>query len=428
MREMATNTSGQGGWLLSLRRTDRDFGVLNHKLAARTGIAITALFLTLFWRIGIAQDGYESYFLYLGNYPNDVNPGYHEDVQGITHDDSNWFITQSDADDEDPAERSLWKIPVTQNLGSVSPHTPGVLRISLDDIPELASKGYDHFGDLSYYKNENHDGEVYLVIPVTRGPAGLLAVFRARDLGFVGHAELSGGTSAGWCAIDPNGRVYTSDWQVNKCEIYKLRWDLVPNQVKLQPNGEFAFLDESGNSLTLTHIQGGVISESGNLLYIVTGFYDDHYAHDGINVFDMQTGRRVAHSTDGYGYFNYDFNPGTWPGESEEQEGSTIWDLDDGRAPGITGQLHVLLLDNDASADEIYLKHYSGIIHVDDAHTGNEYGSPSQPFKTISKAYNHYPIWDGAQMKIKAGFYPESLILSKRIRLIAEGGTVIIGN
>jgi hypothetical protein len=399
---------------------------LDHKLAARTAVTITVLFLlTLFWGNGIAQDGYESYYLYLGHYPDNASPGYHEDVQGITHDDNNWFITQSDADDDDPAERSLWKIPVTHDLASVSPNDPGVLRISLDDIPALASKGYDHFGDLSYYKNENYDGEGYLVIPVAGGPAGILAVFRAGDLGFVGHAELSGGTDAGWCAIDANGNVYTSGWQVNKCEIYKLRWDLVPSEVRLQPIGEFAFLDESGNSLTLTHMQGGVISESGNLLYIVTGFYDGHYAQDGINVFDMQTGRRVAHSTDGYGHFNYAFDPGI---EGEEPEGITIWDLDDGRAPGITGQLHVLLLDNNLTVgDDVYLKHYSGIIHVDGAYTGNEYGSPSQPFKTISKAYNQYPIWDGAQMKIKSGSYPDSLILSKRIRLLAEGGTIRIG-
>lgn len=393
-------------------------------------IMANMLFLTIFPEIGIAQDGFESYYLYLGNYPDNANPGFHEDVQGITHDDNNWFITQSDANDSDPAERSLWKIPVTQDLRSVSPNAPGVIRISLDDIPQLAGKGYDHFGDISYYKNENYDGKGYIVIPVTGGPSGILAVFRSSDLGYVGHAELSNGTNAGWCAIDPEGLVYTSGGTINKCEIYQLRWDLVPNEIKLELIGYFSLFDESGNPLTLTHMQGGVISEDGMLLYVVSGFYDDYYPHDGINVFNIKNGRRVAHSTNGNGHFNYEFNAGIWPGESEEPEGITIWDLDDGRAPGITGQLHVLLLDNDASADEIYLKHYTGTIRVD-GKNGNDagLGRPFDPKKTVGSANKlvNDAVWNGARIKIKAGSYPETLTFSKRIQVLADEGPVIIG-
>ena len=44
----------------------------------------------------------------------------------------------------------------------------------------------------------------------------------------------------------------------------------------------------------------------------------------------------------------------------EEPEGLTFWDLDaDGRAPGLRGQLHAVLLDNDLlTADDVYVKHY----------------------------------------------------------------------
>jgi hypothetical protein len=65
-------------------------------------------------------------------------------------------------------------------------------------------------------------------------------------------------------------------------------------------------------------------------------------------------------SSNGHGPFNYEYSP-TNPivgGLNEEPEGLTLWDLDDGRAPNIHGQLHVLLLDNDDSADEVYIKHY----------------------------------------------------------------------
>lgn len=87
---------------------------------------------------------YEAYYLYLyddgGDHPSLRNPGWHEEAQGITHDDNNWFITQKWA---------LWKIAVNLDLaGPGSPNvTPGLYRINLGDVRELSSQGYDHFGD-----------------------------------------------------------------------------------------------------------------------------------------------------------------------------------------------------------------------------------------------------------------------------------------
>jgi hypothetical protein len=91
----------------------------------------------------------------------------------------------------------------------------------------------------------------------------------------------------------------------------------------------------------------------------MNGYYTDTDPKTaGIHVFDAQTGRRIAKSTNGSGDFNYEFHPG-WP-DYEEPEGLTYWDLNDGRAPGIRGVLHALMLDNDvSSADEVYFKHYA---------------------------------------------------------------------
>lgn len=127
--------------------------------------------------------------------------------------------------------------------------------------------------------------------------------------------------------------------------------------------------------------------------------------------------------------FNYNYDDSFLT--KEEPEGITIWDLDaDRRAPGISGQLHVLLLDNDEpDDDDVYLKHYTGTICVDRTYTGVEKGTPSEPFTTVGEA-NSY-AWDGAQIKIlikpQTGSYPETLTFSKRIRVLAEGGTATIG-
>jgi hypothetical protein len=363
------------------------------------------------------HEPYESYFLYLGEHPSEEETGWHQDVQGITHDGDYWFITQIGV---------LWKIPVSHDLKSVSTSDPGVSQIRLDNVKPLHDLGYGHFGDLSYYE---YGGEGYLVIPVEGGPTPAIAVFLSKNLEYVCHAGLSEQTGAGWCAIDPDGYLYTSSGQVSSCYKYKLRWDLLPNEVKLELQGEIPFLDKFGNPLTLTCMQGGVFSESGHLLYVVSGFYDKHYPNDGMNVFDMQTGRRVAQSTNGYGHFNYEFHPG-WS-KYEEPEGLTIWDLDNGRAPGITGQIHVLMLDNDEldpwwpDDDDVYIKHYTETIHVDGAYAGDKDGTPDNPFSAVSEANNF--AWNGARISIKAGTYPESLTFSKQVQLLAKGGTVIIG-
>lgn len=80
------------------------------------------------------------------------------------------------------------------------------------------------------------------------------------------------------------------------------------------------------------------------------------------------SGKRVAKSTNGAEPFNYEFHPGTPVecllriGDAQEPEGVTVWDLDkDTRAPGIRGQLHVIMVENDwnkLSPDDFYFKHY----------------------------------------------------------------------
>lgn len=66
-----------------------------------------------------------------------------------------------------------------------------------------------------------------------------------------------------------------------------------------------------------------------------------------------------------------------------------------------------------------------GTIHIDGSYSGDERGTPSQPFNTVIEAHNF--AWNGARIKIQAGSYPETLTLSKRLTVLASGGTVTIG-
>jgi hypothetical protein len=73
-----------------------------------------------------------------------------------------------------------------------------------------------------------------------------------------------------------------------------------------------------------------------------------------------------------------------------------------------------------------------GTIHVDGAYSGDEEGTPTKPFNTVSEANGF--AWDGVRIKIQAGSYPETLTLGpgvdvpgKALTILAAGGTVTIG-
>jgi hypothetical protein len=117
----------------------------------------------------------------------------------------------------------------------------------------------------------------------------------------------------------------------------------------------FVLRDERGTPLVLDSLQGGAFADDHHL-YISCGYYKDPHPSWGIHLFDMRTQRRVARSTNGSGSFDYEFHAeGPY---DEEPEGLTYWDLDGRGAPGISGQLHAILLDNDSNGDDVYFKHY----------------------------------------------------------------------
>lgn len=366
-----------------------------------------------------AEEDYQAYCLYRAgfDYPSG-NPPYDQDVQGIGHDQDNWFITQT---------HDLWKIPVGLSLGSVEEGDPGVVRRQIDDYPEIHDLGYAHFGDPVTFRYENR---TFLFVPIENDQAGLpgaVAVFRSYDLGYISHAIFSPQVfDAGWCAVDNAGFMYSSRQRASSVFRYSVDWELLDNsdELALTVLDEISIYDESGqNLLDLGTMQGGEFAPGSKLLYLLSGYHNDNeqeMASEGIHVMDTTTWRRVAHSTNGYGYFNYDYST-VWDGEPE---GLTVWDLDDGRAPNISGQLHVFMLDNEAF-DDVELYHYTNVWRVD-RNSPCPQGEPNCPFKTVTAA--HGVIFPRSEMRIKAGAYPENLVLTKPMRMTATGGIARLGN
>ena len=392
--------------------------VLRRMRGVRTMLMIGALaagqaFLLLAPYPISARRAYEAYYNYIGNYPRNANTGWNGDPQGLTHDQDDWFIIE---------RKRIWRIPVTQDLKNVGCGGRVVCR-SLDDFPALLSERYDHMGDPEYY---HFGGKGYVLVPMEgteddRLFARGVAAFDATTLEYIAHAPLPGQIHCSWLAVDPQGNVYSSEYKdVTAINKFGLDWAALSNtenpRLILSSPTLIPLFDGDQSQVVIQNVQGGVVSPSGELLYVVA---------DGIHVFDLGSGTRIQLSTNGSGYFNYEFHP-EYLGKYEEPEGLTIWDLDDGRAPGIRGQLHAILRDNDhIGANEVYLKHYTNTICVDRNYQGVEAGTEAQPFNTVNEANNW--AWDGARVRIKGAPYPERPTFAKRVEVVAHEGSVIIG-
>jgi hypothetical protein len=292
---------------------------------------------------------------YVRNYPSDAEPFWAEGVQGIAHDDRNWFITQT---------TTLSKIRLTTPLANAK----AVMTVGIPD--EMARAGYNHFGDL----DQAHG---YLLVPVQgekserEGGGRLppaLAVFRTDDnLSFVGWDIIPSLPSDGgaWVAYRPNtDTLFFSGGDISSTQPlyeYTLGWDLLSSHVvSLVDQPPIYLYDRQHVPVEIKTMQGGVFNSSGTLLYLVNGYCDRDEGSIHIFFQDEETtyGTLQARSENGFGPFNFEHHGGVIC--DEEPEGIDFFDTTGRGIPHVPdSQLHVLLLRNELGDDDIYLKHYS---------------------------------------------------------------------
>lgn len=339
--------------------------------------ALAALLLVLAFAPTLADPPCTPRHVHLGDYPRSVRTAWSDEAQGITHDERHWFLA---------TRRALWKIPVSTDLAASLDGRAGVLRAELPEA--LAARGFDHIGDISWYA---HAGTGVVCAPVDGGPAAELAFFRAADLAYLGSAPLPGDAPvAPFCAIDATGHLLVGRRLDPTLPRFRVDWSAVvrAEAFTLERLAPFALQDEQGAPLRLDDLQGAAFSEDGQLLYVISGFVDDHAcpiwspafwtggcavdsALGGIHVFEVgasgDAARRIDKSTNplaGAGSespFTYAYR-GTLL-EAEEPEGITVWDLEAPGAPvapRVRGQVHALLLDNELldRFDRVSIRHY----------------------------------------------------------------------
>jgi hypothetical protein len=318
-----------------------------------------------------------AFFFYLKDYPKDGTPSWGDErwaANAIGHSQLNWFIGANERNwvgKTNNANYAIWKIPVSMSLDQDFDGKPGVQKFELQNSNTSAIfKEYGHLGDFDCF---SHSGIEYLIVPLTGGSNPIIAFFKASNLKLINYAYIDQ-RDIGWCAVSKkDGRLYTSRDNASSFYKYRIDWNIIlggkkRNGLKLTDIKKMN--DRGGKPLTIPNMQGGEFTGDGELLYVSSGAIDcfGHSSNDptdGINVFRTSDWTRIQQSTNHqrapYKTFCFDFNfdnSGCW---GREPEGLTIWDLDDGRAPHIRGQLHVLSDNhNFASSNNVTLKHYTG--------------------------------------------------------------------
>ena len=139
---------------------------------------------------------------YLGNYPNNRQFNWSEDVQGIAHDSRNWFFTQTSR---------ILKLPVRADLNlSLRDQPPGWRGV--DGLPtELSVRGYNHYGD-----PQVHGG--FLFVPMEGGDKTAIAAFRASTLRSwtSSRSRASRATPPGWRSTPPKACSTPPTWRCRR--------------------------------------------------------------------------------------------------------------------------------------------------------------------------------------------------------------------
>lgn len=249
---------------------------------------------------------------FLPPFTNSSHPSYKvfaEGLQGVTHDASHWYFTNT---------TSIVKIPVSTNLASAT--------WSGAQVPFPA---YAHYGDPCFY-----NGRVF--VPLEQGPGSApLAIGSVNtSLGSPVVIPLSGAVSSPWCAAHA-GVLYTSDFNSGVIRRYSIVGSQLTRISDLELRGH-----QFEKPFVVERIQGGAVSDSGKTLFISSDQLRAVYA------FDLPTGalRTVLVLPAG--------SQGT--NEDPEIEGMTFWDSP--AAPGVTGQLHVIdLINRFPGVDPFYM-------------------------------------------------------------------------
>lgn len=265
-------------------------------------------------------------FAQIDSFPRDVDYNFSNDLQGVTHDANNWYLTRTKYGVSEPEYGVIAKVA----LGTSLANEPS-LRYRTPDAWRAA--GYDHYGDLVQV-----GGLIYVAMDGPRASRAAVGVFDT-ELRYIGYAELPGLASVPFIAHNPADGLFATVTDSAPSTLKRFRIGLSGSSVSATAVADLALSQPIQGGL-----QGGKFSAKGNL-YVAVG---------------VQRGPGPGvYMIDGFNGVVHRFLSVPYAG-TDEMEGLDLWDLDaDTRGPGIRGQLHLLQIDNDTlDDDDLYFLHF----------------------------------------------------------------------
>lgn len=258
-------------------------------------------------------------------YPNGAEWQFNNDIQGVTHDASNWYFTRTIYPVIGTKKGVVAKAAVGYNLSSEP-------SIRYEEPSAMLNAGYNHFGDLTH-----RNGLLYIAIDGSAG--GGVAVWSTDIQYYTGWVGLPGLSSCPWIAYNPRDNLFYVPEGTKTLRKYAI-------SVSGTTVTATEVLPRVTLSADITSQQGGEFSSRG-ILYIARGYQANPMAVYGVDVYNGVVYQRAV----------YNGSPETdWEGE-----GVTIWDLSGGQAPGISGHMHFQLLDNDTDNDDFSFAHLTAV-------------------------------------------------------------------
>ncbi len=292
------------------------------------------------------KESYSTVTEFISRYPSDLESNWSGDCQGLTHNETHWFVSTAREARRLAADKParIWKVNLGRDLNK-----DFETRTSTEVPEPFKSLKYDHFGDIDYF-----EGKIFAPLERSGGSPidTFLLIFDATDLHFIGSAPFSQQAAhnsmcqAPWCAVNPKDKLlYSSLFESNELIVYRV--EIKINAVKLTFLRSQPLLDHNGMPLHIKKIQGGAFSTTSGLFYISNNSEEN----PGISVFDTLTWKHAGH-------VNVDFDQGGVA--QEEIEGLTLWDLSHGQDLTLSGQIHLVILNNNLIADDqVSIVHFS---------------------------------------------------------------------
>lgn len=422
------------------------------------------LLIALNFIVHAQDEHFEAYYMTQSVSPQNASAFWfpdHTEVQGVANDGENWFITTTvfqSQTNSDLSNAKMWRIHKSVPLDASSMPS-GVIHVEMENIQELESENYTHWGDPDHFRYENED---YILVPIyddqDSSEDGLIACFKANNLELRSFSIID--ERPGWCAVDDEGFLYTSK-NGHQLVRYQVNWaQLTSNNSQhdaLHSPQIIQLSFPNANYTEIKHLQGGEFSTSGELFYLSSGaaggclpipgngcsIFETKVGpgspkeSDGIHVFETANWTEIQTSTKNNNledHFTFQFDNDL---TGQQPQGLTIWNLDsDNAANGVGGKLHVLIFDFDFDIldpgdHEFSMYHFSNIIYVD-AENGSDspitgIGRRDNPFKSFNDAFFYFPVWNGAEIRLRIGTYPDTGVYNKRVLITSEGGSVLIG-